>query len=77
MSIEDYWPQLSSETREWLIAHNGEPVPADVASAINGAADLLDPSAAQRRAITPGLALSDEDVDWIEAVANDEDPTGS
>ncbi|KQQ67470.1 hypothetical protein [Microbacterium sp. Leaf320] len=73
MSIEEIWPTLAPETREWLIAHNGEPIPTDVASAINGADVSVDPTAG-RRGATPGIALSDEDVDWIEAVANDEDP---
>lgn len=74
MSIEERWPALAPETRAWLIAHNGEPVPADVASAINSAGDLRAPDAVKRRDITPGRALSDEDVDWIETVANDEEP---
>lgn len=76
MSIEEWWPKLTPETREWIIAHNGEPVPVDVASEINGAYDLVDPTAVGRD-VMPGVTLSDEDVDWIEAVANDEDPAVS
>jgi len=28
--IRDWWPRLTDQTREWLVQHTGEPMPADV-----------------------------------------------
>ena len=74
MNIREWWPLIQAETRAWLVAHNGEPLPqhviADIKAATGGTTDgdwavrTLD-----------GTQLSDEAVDWIEAVANDEEPT--
>lgn len=60
MSIQEWWPKLEPVTREWLIANNGDDVPGDVSAEIV-------------RAGGPEL-LTDEDIDWIEAAANDETP---
>lgn len=74
MNIEQWWPSLSMETREWLTAHNGEVVPATLVSEIihasggpaTGAWWVGEPEA------DGGVALSDAAVDWIEAAANGE-----
>ncbi len=62
MSIEEWWPKLTPSAQEWLIANNGdtEDVPADVAAEIAAAGGPAD------------FAFADDDVDWIETVANDE-----
>jgi hypothetical protein len=73
MSIDEWWARLSPEVREWLIAHNGEPLSPEVAAAIERAGGTRD---ADAWAIAPDSSqpfeLSDEVVDWIEAVANEE-----
>ena len=66
-SLEDWWPRIPQEARDWLIANNGDAVPASVAEEITraGGSVATDPA---------GHYLSDEAVDWIEAVANGETP---
>lgn len=61
-SIRTVWDGLDSETRDWLISHNGEAVEAAVLEVIPA------------RWVAADGALVDEVVDWIEAVANGEDP---
>lgn len=56
------WDGLDEDTRDWLISHNGEPVEAAVLAVI--------PTAW----VGGDGTLIDEVVDWIEAVANGEDP---
>ena len=61
MEIEDWWPLLSAETRRWLIDNNGDVLPEHISDrivAVGGPDDEF---------------LSDDDVDWIEARANDEE----
>lgn len=74
MKIVEWWPRVQAETRDWLIDHNGEPLPphvcADILAVTGGTTDpewWAGESA-------EGPQLSDEAVDWIEAVANDEEP---
>lgn len=64
MTAPEWWPGLDDAVQAWLIDNNGDSIPAEIAEAIvrsGGAA-------------TPGAPLPDEDVDWIEAVANGEFP---
>jgi hypothetical protein len=69
MDIEQWWPNLKPSTREWLIENNGDEVPAEVAAEISEAGGMLaDPSESS------GFQLSDDATDWIEAVANGEEP---
>ena len=73
MEIDGWWPNLDAETREWLIAHNGEAVPAAVIGRIAAAAG--DEASGARwigESDAEGFHLSDEAVDWIEATANSE-----
>lgn len=34
MSMEEWWPKLKPSTREWLIEHNGDAVPAEALAEI-------------------------------------------
>lgn len=76
VNIAQWWPQLSSQSRDWLVAHNGEPVDrrvgADIAAVHDGALDRLWFNIVSDDGLT--IELSDRAVDWIEAWANDEDP---
>jgi len=64
---------VDSETRAWLIAHNGEAIDADVAKKIEAAGGLFSSHAWWVGEQGPeGVFLSDEAVDWIEATANEE-----
>lgn len=74
-SIEQWWPRLSEETRDWLVAHNGDEVPARVLAEITRAGGIVATDAWGAGHHTPqGTYLADEVVDWIEAVANGEVP---
>ena len=61
MSIEQWWPAVAASTREWLIANNGDVLTPEVRAEIVRVGGTVD-----------GVHLSDEESDWIEAVANDE-----
>jgi hypothetical protein len=63
MAIEQWWARLPDASRSWLIAHNGDTMSAEISRQVMDAGGPA--------------ALTDDDVDWIEAVANDEDATGS
>lgn len=63
MNIEEWWPKLQPATREWLLANNGAEIAARVA------AELIKAGRAASRG-----QLSDDEIDWIEAFANDEEP---
>jgi len=68
-------PRLSQETRDWLIADNGDSVPAPVIEEIEraGGSPAADAWWVGQTGPT-GVHLSDEAVDWVEAVANGETP---
>lgn len=70
MDIEQWWPRLSEATRAWLIANNGDAVPEPVADEIVAAGGVLTEGSVEDG--EDGLYLSDEETDWIEAVANGE-----
>ncbi len=67
---------LEPATRQWLIAHNGEPLTPTIASEVRaataaaGAGSWIDD-------VPDGPVLTDEAVDWIEALANGEEPAPS
>jgi hypothetical protein len=74
-SLEEWWPQLRQETRDWLVANNGDEVPAAVAKEITQAGGSVTPDDWWVGHVgTDSFHLSDKAVDWIEAVANDEVP---
>ena len=62
MEIAHWWATVTEATRAWLLQNNGSPLPPEVSVDI---ASVGGPS---------GTQLSDEDVDWIEALANGETP---
>ncbi|RMB62160.1 hypothetical protein [Tessaracoccus antarcticus] len=75
MSIEEWWPKLRSESRDYLIANNGDVVPPKLVQEITGAGGVITPDAWWLGQSGPaGLDLSDEAVAWIEEVANGETP---
>ena len=73
MDFSQIWPHLSPSSRAWLIEHNGEPLPDQLVAEIVSVAGA-EPSA--RWWSGPSLEgqtqLTDEAVDWIDTVANDE-----
>ncbi len=76
MHFSALWQTLAMETREWLMDHNGEALSDAVLEEIvtaNGGSD--DPTWYSEDA-DGSPRLSDRIVDWIEAVANDEEPLG-
>jgi hypothetical protein len=73
--FEEWWPRLSQKTRDWLIAHNGDAVPASVRAEITRAGGVVATDACRVGQTEPtGFYLSDQAVDWIEEVANSEMP---
>ncbi len=66
---------VDAETRGWLIEHNGEPLPPHVIAHIMAVTGGTTDSEWWAGESADGPQLSDEAVDWIEAVANDEEPT--
>lgn len=63
MSIEVWWPRIRRQSRAWLVDNNGDAVPEDIVNEIVRAGGEI-----------TGSYLSDEAVDWVEAVANGESP---
>ena len=78
MRIEEWWPALPAESREWLVRHNGEAVPQHIVDQIRSVEGAATADTSWAGASIPeGFFLSDRAVDWIEAVANGETPDGS
>ncbi|WP_203580356.1 hypothetical protein [Microbacterium hibisci] len=66
MGIDDIWMQLTGETRDWLIANNGDAVPADIASEIDDVADAAnadDVWAADSESVADAAGELDDDED--------------
>lgn len=73
MHIEEWWPKLAPSTRHWLINHNGEVVPPSILDQITAAAGVPEEDSSWFESKVPeGILLSDEAIDWIEEMANDE-----
>jgi len=73
MDIEQWWSKLEPSTREWLVAHNGEAIPAEMVEKLRGiGANLPSPRSAGNG--DSDYVLPDDAVDWIEAVSNEERP---
>ena len=73
MGIEQWWPDLEPSTRQWLFAHNGEPVPVEIVREIRRVGGESTAEIVRIGADGSGR-LSDDAVDWIEAAANEERP---
>jgi hypothetical protein len=75
MSLEAWWPLLQPETRDWLIANNGDPLSTQAVDDIVRVGGPPPPNAWWAAENGPdGFYLSDAGIDWIEAVANGEVP---
>lgn len=75
MSIEEWWPKLRRQSRDYLINNNGDVVPPDLVVKIAQAGGVITSDAWWVGQSGPsGFYLSDEAVDWIEEVANGETP---
>jgi hypothetical protein len=73
--MELWWPKLRPETRDWLIANNGDALPEAVVDEIARAGGSMTPDSWWVGENGPaGSYLSDAAIDWIEAVANEETP---
>jgi hypothetical protein len=78
MRIEEWWPKLDPATQEWLIANNGDVVPATVLGQIAEAGGDVTPGSSSIDDNVPGgVLLSDAAVDWIEEAANQETDSDS
>ena len=75
MSLETWWPLLHPETRDWLIANNGDALSTPVLDDITRVNGSVSSDAWWVGETGPsGFYLSDAGVDWIEEVANGEVP---
>lgn len=63
MNIEEWWLKLEPATREWLVANNGDVIPVDIIGKLTKAGRS-----------TSTAQFGDDEIDWIEAIANDEEP---
>lgn len=73
MDFPQIWPHLSTSSQSWLMEHNGEPLPDDLV------AEILSVTGGEQSAqwwtgssVEGETQLTDEVVDWIETVANDD-----
>lgn len=74
MDFPQVWSHLTTSSRSWLMEHNGEPLPDELI------AEILTITSGDRNprwwagpAVEGETQLTDEAVDWIETVANDDD----
>ena len=75
MSLEIWWPLLHPETRDWLIANNGDALSKPVLDDIARVAGSVPSDGWWVGENGPtGFYLSDAGIDWIEEVANGEVP---
>ncbi|WP_432510512.1 hypothetical protein [Kineococcus sp. SYSU DK001] len=75
MSLETWWSHVQQDTRDWLLAHNGEALSPAVVQDVERVAGPLPAQAWWLDRTEPdGLHLSDAAVDWVEEVANGEVP---
>ena len=72
MNIELWWPKLTPSTRDWLMENNGDAVPPKVVAEITRAGGSAVPDSDSEDS---DHYLSDQDVDWIETLANGEEPS--
>ncbi len=78
MNLETWWPLLRQESRDWIMANNGDALITSVLDEIISVGGPL-PSGAWwvGEHVANGLYLSDAGVDWVEEVANGEVPEAS
>lgn len=74
-AIEQWWAKLRPSTQEWLIGNNGDAVPAEMVAEIAGVGGPASVDAWWvGQSGTSGRHFPDEGVDWVEAIANEENP---
>jgi hypothetical protein len=75
VDLEVRWPLLQQESRDWLVAHNGEALSAAVLDDLARVGGSVPAEAWWVGASGPdGVHLSDAAIDWVETVANGEVP---
>ncbi|MDR6867071.1 hypothetical protein J2Y69_001670 [Microbacterium resistens] len=76
MNLAQWWAALSEADRDHLIAHNGEPLAPDLRERVLAAGRQGQDAPAGSGLFDPDdpSTLADAVVDWVEAVANDEQP---
>ncbi len=78
MSIAQWWPRLLPQTRDWLIANNGDAVPPAIRAEI---AEAGGPAPSDAWWVVEedatGPVMPDDAVDWIDETANEEAPADS
>jgi hypothetical protein len=74
VKMNEWWPLVSAETRHWLVEHNGEPLTPQITSDIMSVTSGATGPEWWAGESADGPQLTDAAVDWIEAVANGEDP---
>ena len=74
MGIEQWWSTLDPSSRRWLVEHNGEPIPDEIVAKIRDAGGTVRTAGPDDDA--PGAHLSDDEIDQVEAWANEEPEQG-
>ncbi len=77
MDIPTLWHGLDTQTRDWLVAHNGEPLAPSILDALTEANGGSVDTSWLAEDDGDGPVLSDDALDWIEAVANGEAASGA
>jgi hypothetical protein len=73
MGVEQWWTRLDEPSKQWLIDHNGEALPSEVATKIVAAGGPVKSDAWWSHEDGPsGIYLPDDAIDWVEATANGE-----
>lgn len=73
MDISHWSPKVSPQTRDWLMEHNGEPLPDHVVNDVLEANEgRTDASWWSGPSPDGESQLTDDAIDWIEAAANGE-----
>jgi hypothetical protein len=73
-SVDAWWPRLSQETRDWLVADNGDEVSALIIGEIRRFGGLVETDGWDGQDHPTGSYLPEDVVDWVEAVGNGETP---
>ena len=79
MGIDEIWTRLAPETRDWLIANNGDAVPADIAAEIDELIEAADADDiwANAPGTYPGGPLEPDDVEDADDLEDADDDPGA
>ena len=79
MGMDEIWARLALDTRDWLIANNGDAVPADIAAEIDELVEAI--GADEVWAFAPGASssapLDPDDIDDSDGLVDEEDEPGA